>query len=362
VGCRWAGNSGIGQDHTLTCTVVVGAQFGSEGKGKIVALTTDTEVDPFVVRCGGPNSGHTIQVRGRAVGLRQVPAGAGNPNALLLLAAGSVVDADLLIREADELDIPSDRLVVDPRAVLTVREDKENEQESITRFGSTASGTGAALVRRIQRTRRADLVEASDVLRNRFTVASVAPLVHRHLARKGNVIIEGTQGFGLSLLHGPTFPFVTARDTTAAAFASEVGISPRDVTHIVMVLRTFPIRVGGNSGPLPNEISWEEVQRFSKAPSVFPEFTTVTKRLRRVATFDIELVKQASAYNKPTGLAVMGIDRLDFSNTAVQSFDSLTGSAKDFLRRVSDATCVPIAWIGTGFNTQDAIAVGGAPR
>src|SRR5204863_6547853 len=122
---------------------------------------------------------------------------------------------------------------------------------------------------------------------------------------------EGTQGFGLSLFHGVQYPFVTARDTTAAAFASEVGIGPRQITDVCVVVRTFPIRVGGNSGPLQGEISWDVVREFSGAPATFPELTSVTRKVRRVARFDSALVTQACQYNSASTLAVMGLDRLD---------------------------------------------------
>lgn len=84
-----------------------------------------------------------------------------------------------------------------------------------------------------------------EALRNRCRIETVAPLLHRGIDDGADVIIEGTQGFALSLLHGRDYPFVTSRDTTAAGFAMEAGISPRMIDNIVMVLRTFPIRVGG---------------------------------------------------------------------------------------------------------------------
>ena len=155
----------------------------------------------------------------------------------------------------------------------------------------------------------------------------MAPLVHAHLDQGDDVIVEGTQGFGLSLLHAPEYPCATSRDTTASGFAMEVGLSPRDVTTIVMVIRTFPIRVGGNSGPL-DDISWEDVRASSGTPETMPEYTSVTRRLRRVGRFDLDMVKMACRYNKPTSLAVMGLDRLDYANTDVSNTSALTARAK----------------------------------
>jgi adenylosuccinate synthase len=181
-------------------------------------------------------------------------------------------------------------------------------------------------VRRISRRSDVSLANVSNVVRKRCRIETVAPLLHHVLDDGGDVIVEGTQGFALSLLHGPDYPYVTSRDTTAAGFAMEVGLSPRLINQIVMVLRTFPIRVGGTSGPFARETSWEEIARTSGSPIVVPEYTSVTRRLRRVAHFDIELVKMAYRYNRPTSLAVMGLDRLEHANTGITDIDKLPPS------------------------------------
>lgn len=346
----------------MPCSIVVGGQYGSEGKGKVVALLADSHREPWVVRCGGPNSGHTVYVDDREVPLRMVPAGVTNPNALLLLSAGCAVDPDLIVDEADLLGLPKERVIIDPRAVVLSSEDRQAENGAVPRIGSTASGTGAALIRRMQRISDAILVGCSEELRERFTIRSVAPLVHGFLAQGGNLVVEGTQGFGLSLLHGPHYPFVTARDTTASGFAAEVGLSPRQVDFITLTIRTFPIRVGGNSGPLDDEITWDTVREISGAPHTVPEYTTVTKRLRRVGRFDLDMVKRACEYNQPTSIAVMGLDRLDYINAGVREVSDLTVRARHFLRTVEAATRVPVEWIGTGFHTLDAISVASIGR
>jgi adenylosuccinate synthase len=337
----------------MPSTIVVGGQYGSEGKGKVVALCAAQTREPWVVRCGGPNSGHTVWINGRRVVLRQVPTAAGHPAATLFVSAGCAVDEDLLLREQETLGLPAIRLVVDPRAVLVSAEDQETEREITGLIGSTGSGTGASLVRRMRRTPGVKLAGGSDKLRERVRVEPVAPLLHGHIDKGGDVIVEGTQGFGLSLLHGPHYPHVTARDTTAAGFASEVGLSPRDVDHIVMVVRTFPIRVSGNSGPLADEISWEVVRAESGAPDVQEEYTSVTGLLRRVGRFDLEAVKSACRYNRPTELALMGLDRLDHQNAGAASSADLTAGARQFIETLEAETNVRIGWVGTGFRTAD---------
>ena len=341
----------------MPCTIVVGGQYGSEGKGKVTALTAALHDEPWVVRCGGPNSGHTTNVKGREVVLRQIPAAAGHPNALLMLAAGCAVSEDVVLHEIEAYELPRERVVIDPRAVLVTKADLDAEQAIAEAIGSTASGTGAALVRRMMRETGVRLAADSELLHEHARIEPVAPLLHDHLDRAGDVIIEGTQGFGLSLLHGPHFPYVTSRDTTASAFAADVGLSPRQIDEIIIVIRTFPIRVAGNSGPLPDEISWEEVQRISNAPEVYPELTSVTKRLRRVGRFDIELVKAACLYNRPTALAVMGADRIDYSVYGAREAGNLSPDVLGFLEDVTRETGVPTDWVGTGFGTFDVASV-----
>jgi len=157
-------------------------------------------------------------------------------------------------------------------------------------------------------------------------------------------------------LHGRQYPFVTSRDTTASGFAAEVGISPRDVSEIIMVVRTFPIRVGGTSGPFSSEeISWNQVRLESGAPEVCPEYTSVTRRLRRVARFNVDEVKLACRYNRPSALAVMGLDRLDHSITGARDVSEFTEPVKEFLEELWLETNVRIQFGGTGFGTFDVV-------
>ena len=138
-----------------------------------------------------------------------------------------------------------------------------------------------------------------------------------------DIIIEGTQGYGLSLLHSPLYPFSTSRDTTAAGFLSEVGLSPFDVDDIYLVLRTFPIRVEGNSGPLKNEISWEELGQKI-------ESTSVTKGTRRVAKIDYKLIKEAILVNRPTRII---LNHLDYVEDKKRD-DFITNLEKEISRKI----------------------------
>src|SRR5207247_1926198 len=109
----------------------------------------------------------------------------------------------------------------------------------------------------------------------------------------------------------PYYPYVTSRDTTAAGFLSEAGLSPLDVDDVVLVLRAFPIRVAGSSGPLECEVDWGTVTRDSGSPQPIVEYTSVTHAVRRVARFSPEIVKQAIAVNNPTRIVLNHLDYVD---------------------------------------------------
>jgi adenylosuccinate synthase len=143
----------------MPTTIVVGGQYGSEGKGKVVALCAADKKEPWVIRCGGPNSGHTTSVGGHDVVLRQIPAAAGHPNALLMLSAGCAVDEDLLLTEIRTLGLPRERIVVDPRAVVVSAADKAEEEQLAADFDGGffqplipfAKVTGSPRLRRVTR-------------------------------------------------------------------------------------------------------------------------------------------------------------------------------------------------------------------
>ncbi len=346
----------------MPATIVVGGQYGSEGKGKVVALLAKRSESPWLVRCGGPNSGHTVTIQGHDIVLRQVPSCAEPNRATFLLSAGCAIDQSVLLREIDLLEIPRDKIIVDPRAVIVIDKDREDERRELKDIASTCSGTGSAMARRLLRAGNVMLAGDSEVLAKRCRIQTIAPLLHEELDLRRDVIVEGSQGFALSLLHGDKYPFVTSRDTTASGFASEVGLAPNSIDKVVLVIRTYPIRVSGPSGPFNNEISWDAIRESSGAPHAMPKFTSVTHKLRRVARFDMEAVKRACQYNRPTSLAVMGLDRLDYGNTNVTSWGALTESAQTFIANLESSTGVAVEMVGTGFGTFDAITLNQCER
>jgi adenylosuccinate synthase len=337
----------------MPVTIVVGGQYGSEGKGKVCAHLALTDTIDVMVRCGGPNSGHTVEMDGRRYELRQVPAGFVSPATRLLLAPGALIDPRVFLKEVELCQLQPARIGIDINAGIIESTDAEVErsEDLRARLGSTGVGVGAAVSRRVLR--NANFRLASDVPELKPFLTRVSQEASTAVRAGRSLVIEGTQGFGLSLYHTELWPFCTSRDTTAHSFLGEVGLGVRDF-EVIMAVRTYPIRVGGNSGPLPGETTWEEIRRRSGYPHSVDEYTTTTKRLRRVAEFSWDVVERAVAANSPTQIALHGADYLDYSNKFAKSFAELTGKAKDFIASLTRRTGVPVMLIGTG-QAQDEV-------
>lgn len=330
----------------MPVTVIVGGQFGGEGKGKVAYLLAQETNAHIAVRVGGTNSGHTvIDLSGTPVILKQLPTAALLPNVTCILGAGSYINPDILLEEISRTGLAQDRLFIDPNAmIISEQERKEDESSSLRKsIGSTLSGTGSAVRRRISRESMVLLAKYEKRLKQ--FIKPVVPYLRDNLSAGERIIIEGTQGFGLSLLHSSDYPYVTSRDTTAAAFVSEAGLSPLDVDDIVLVLRAFPIRVGGNSGPLPNEIDWDTVTKESKNNEPILEYTSVTKTVRRVARFDPNIVCQAIMVNQPTRIV---LNHLDYIDTSCKHVNKLTDKASEFVNEIELLIEKKIDYMGFG--------------
>lgn len=334
----------------MPVSIVVGGQFGSEGKGKVslelVRMATAPRV--AVVRVGGPNSGHTAYDRsGQKFALRQLPAGALDRNVDVVFPAGSFIDLDVLQDEIELLDYPRDRIFISPYANIITPEQKAWEVDAglVTGIRSTGSGVGAAIMASVAR-------EAANFPLQRHEAQHCEPLeqylcdttlkMRQWLNGKARIVIEGTQGFGLSLYDGGFWPKATSRCTTAASALTETGLSPIDVDEVVLVLRSFPIRVAGMSGPLPNETSWEDIAKSAGIDRSIREFTTVTKNLRRVGEFDPDVVKSAISANNPTAIVLNHMDYIGDEREIVDQSSKVT----EFISRVEDEVAARIAYVG----------------
>ncbi len=298
----------------MPITVVVGGQFGSEGKGKIAHWLAKKQDARIAVRVGGANSGHTAYSDTHKYVLRQLPTPVLHQGTIAVIPAGAYINLEVLLAEISKLCLDSSRVWIHPEAVIV--DDSFCRDESrlglIEKIGSTGQGVGAAVAARALRDPR--IVFARDVpALGSYVRVDLPHLLDRALRCGERILLEGTQGFGLSLLHSEHYPFCTSRDTTAAGVLAESGLSPMDVDCIALVVRAFPIRVAGHSGPLPLETDWGEVKRQCGANVPIIERTTVTDNIRRVGFFDANIVERAIVANRPTIVCLNHADYFDYS-------------------------------------------------
>lgn len=332
----------------MPVSIVVGGQFGSEGKGKVALEVARRAKGPVtVIRVGGPNSGHTGYDRsGRKWALRQMPASCIDKNADVVFPAGSYIDVDLLLSEIEDLQYPKERVFVSPyaRIILPEHKDWEGAARLTNAIGSTGSGVGAAVMAAVARQAANFPLSSQDAAHSvllREFVADVEALLRKQLSQGFRIIVEGTQGFGLSLLEGGYWPKATSRCTTASGALAEAGLSPVDVDDVTMVIRSYPIRVAGESGPLTGETSWEEIAKKTGKADI-REYTTVTKKIRRVGNFDPDLVNRAISVNSPTRLVM---NHLDYVGACEDISDS-DGALWNFINSVQISLDRTIDWLG----------------
>ena len=339
-------------DDKTRCVVLVGVQWGDEGKGKITDVLAEQAT--LVARYqGGANAGHTVLVDEDEFILHLIPSGALYPDVRCVLGNGVVLDPKTLIDEIEMLksrgvDI-EDRLGVSRRAhlVLPYHKQLDGAKEAAKgagKIGTTKRGIGPAYRDKISRNglRVCDLADrdycwnvvregaaAANAILDYYGVeeradseavmsglAALTPRIlalgtdsgeeiRNELARGGNVLLEGAQGSLLDVDHG-TYPFVTSSTTTAGGAAAGVGIGPTLIDEVLGVVKAYTTRVG--AGPFPTELQGDEADRLRNLGA---EFGATTGRPRRPGWFDGVVVRHAAGVNGLTGLAVTKLDVLD---------------------------------------------------
>ena len=350
-------------DSETRTVVVVGAQWGDEGKGKLVDVLA--EGADWVVRYqGGANAGHTVHIGDRSFVLHQIPSGIMNPGVRCAIGNGVVLDPDTLFTEIDELvrdgiDVEG-RLYVSDRAHLVLPYHKlvDTESSASKAIGTTGRGIGPAYEDKVARrgvrvldlrrpARLRTLVESGVAHANAMLVGfgsakrveveptmellgrlaprllsvadDVGLAMHRAIKTRAAVLLEGAQGSLLDIDHG-TYPFVTSSTTTTGGAAIGAGVPPMAIDAALGVVKAYTTRVG--AGPLPTEFVGalqDEVRRLGN------EFGATTGRPRRCGWFDALVVKYAVRVNGLTGLAVTKLDVLD----TLEQIGLCTGYALD---------------------------------
>ena len=308
---------------------VVDGQFGSTGKGALTAWLAEqlfrqgTYLPNFqgAIYSGGPNSGHTSWFGDEQIVLKQLPTFAVYlyKHGVILpvyLSAGAVIDCNILREEANRY--PRLPIFVHPNAAIVTEENKESEKKgTIAQVAGTRSGTGAALAQKILRDKHAIALNS---------LGNIAPNVmlqnHRLKPEQHSYFMEVAQGFSLGI-NSHFYPKVTSRECTVMQGLADARIAPRHLTRCYMAIRTFPIRVGNVDGYSSGdwyedqeETSWERL-------GVQPELTTVTKRIRRVATFSMTQFYEACYANDPDFVFISHMDYLNH-NSQMDLIESLS--------------------------------------
>jgi len=330
----------------MPCVIIAGGQFGDEGKGKVVAYLALHDKPKIVVRAGvGPNAGHTVIWRGKKFGLRQVPCGFVYEGARLLVGPGVLINPEVTLKEVEETNIDK-RFGIDRQCTIIeahhIEQDRTSEHLK-GKIGSTGTGCGPANVERVGRVARL----AKDIPELQRFLADVPSEVNGAIERGELVIVEGSQGFGLSLLHG-TYPYVTSKDTAASALAADVGVGPTKVDDVILVFKAYVSRVG--AGPFATEMPPEKAEELG-----IVEYGTVTQRRRRIGEFDFELARRSVMINGATQLALTCLDRLFRRCRGARSLDKLTPEARTFVEKLEDELGVPVTLISTGPDIGDTI-------
>ena len=334
----------------MPVTLVVGAQWGDEGKAKVIDLLAKEH--GYVVRYqGGHNAGHTVVVGGERYALQLTPSGILYDHVVPVIGNGVVVDLPTLFAEIDALEargVPCDRLRVSSRAHLIFPWHQAHDaiaeaMRGDDKIGTTLKGIGPAYAdkaRRVglragdvlDRPRFAEHVRARAVAENRLIIgdggepldvdeivatftalgARLAPfvtdtvsLLHDALALGQHVLLEGAQATFLDLDHG-TYPYVTSSNPTAGGACAGSGLGPRDIDRIVGITKAYTTRVG--AGPFPTELTDADGDRLVE---IGREFGTVTGRRRRAGWLDCVMLRQAVRLNSLTELALTKLDVLD---------------------------------------------------
>ncbi len=362
----------------MTGVVVVGAQWGDEGKGKIVDWLS-ARADVVVRFQGGHNAGHTLVIDGRVFKLNLLPSGVVRGGKLSVIGNGVVVDPWQLLREIDAMKdagvilTPTDLLLAENAALILpwhgdLDAAREGAAPADARIGTTKRGIGPAYEDKVGRraVRVADLAdEAALDLKLERLIAHHAPLraglglpapdakalkadllkiAPRLLSYAGpawkrldevqragkRILFEGAQGVMLDVDHG-TYPFVTSSNVVAGQASAGSGMGPRAVNFVLGLAKAYTTRVG--TGPFPTELTDAIGERIGERGA---EFGTVTGRKRRCGWFDAVMVRQACVVSGVTGLALTKLDVLDgFDELNVCVAYELNGERLDYLPATS---------------------------
>jgi len=223
------------------------------------------------------------------------------------------------------------------------------------KLASTLEGVGAAQVEKVWRDAKVFNSYAAEIPELYFFCNDTRKALDYQIQDGHSILLEGTQGFGLSLNHGD-YPYVTSRDVTSSALLADAGIAPKFHGKTIGVMRTYPIRVGGNSGPTgSDELNWEEIAERSGSQKPICEYTTVTGRMRRVFEQSPDALEESVRINRPDEIALMFIDYINHEDYGKSHFEDLSDESKSYVDNLERELKVPVTLIGTGPKAEHII-------
>lgn len=361
--------------------MIIDGQWGSTGKGLATGYFARKNKPDTVVCNFGPNAGHTFvfhdaQKMEQKMIVRQLPNGIVSDSVKhILIGPGSIIDPTIFIEEVHKFSkyLEGKNLVIHPNAAIVGPEHKERERLCLNRISSTCKGTGAALAAKVMREPSAVAGYPSGPL----SAWVCYPETYNKIIEESRVIqIESAQGFELSV-NGAHYPFCTGRDITPAQILSDTLVPHTFLKHVVVVMRTFPIRVGnaydeqgnqiGTSGPVysdQQEVNWESL-------GVTAERTTVTNKIRRVFTFSNKNLLKVLQVIKPDSMFLNFVNYLDpkatcpgeLNNIAYNFIQQINSAATEYCPEEFWGILRPfIQWIGLGPNETDVHMMPGSHK
>jgi adenylosuccinate synthase len=328
----------------MPLSIVCGGQWGDEGKGKVISYLALKDKPSIVARAGvGTNAGHTIQFEGKEYKLRMIPSGFINPDSRLLIGPGVLVDPKVLFKEMKETNSICG---VDYQSGIIEEKHKEIDSTNAHlkgKIGTTGSGTGPANQDRAMRM----LKVARDIPELEPYLTDVSIEINDALDDGKAVQAEGSQAILLSLFHG-SYPYVTSKDTSAAAICSDIGVGPTRVDEVIVVLKAYVTRVG--TGELPGELPLEEIKKRG-----WVEYGAVTGRPRRASPFNYDIAKKAVRLNGASQIALTKLDIIHPEISKSNSIDQIKGEVAEFIDSIEESTKTKVSIIGTGPSAEDII-------
>lgn len=367
--------------------VIIDGQAGSSGKGKAIGQYAINENVEAAISNAMPNAGHTFVMDGRKRVFRNIPVSAVNLNTQLFIGPGSVIDMDVLEEEyyANRDILEGREIIVHPLVPLIKSRHREMEKREIV-SGSTYKGCCPCMN---EKRMRSTNVEFFKEFKSIKACTDYHERLKYYLLNARRILIEGSQGCDLDLNSVRHYPHVTSRQVSVMQMLSDSKISYKFLKKVIMVIRPFPIRISnerfdgkqvysgdyGSSGELtweqiavgaflgqyPTEITDDDIEEYIGICPSFTEYTTVTKKVRRVFDIDIDLLKETVFENKPDEIYLNFFEHLDSGFEGIHGkYDGCTGIYLDRYRRwyldwLEDELGVPVTMLGTGSDYKDYI-------